>query len=277
MIVDRRKFITKWSLYGKSSFHFSGEFTFAICCRPSVCRLSVTLVRLLSRLKFSAMFLRHFVPWLSVDIYGKFDGDRPRRTPPTPSPLRRRGSVKCNRGRPSQIGSTENARHATTAQSKICGGGNCEKGNNDTKMPPTRPFEKVWKMVRWPRPLPRTIGPIPRKKTRTHPEMRLANVNFYTVRPPPEITQNNAITPSRSFKVTDFGTNRKLIYDCLLVINSNLPPILHRFRDSPIAVDRSEIAILGYTPLVFNSPVGGVPLGRSPWNFQWMSMDSQGT
>ena len=38
-----------------------------------------------------------------------------------------------------------------------------------------------------------------------------------------------------SFKVTDFATNRKLIYDFLLVINSNLPPILHRFRD--IAVD----------------------------------------
>jgi len=32
--------------------------------------------------------------------------------------------------------------------------------------------------------------------------------------------------------------------DFLLVINTNLPPILHRFRD--IAVDRSEIAILGY-------------------------------
>ena len=33
---------------------------------------------------------------------------------------------------------------------------------------------------------------------------------------------------SRSFKVTDFDTNRKLIYDFLLVIN--LPPILHRFQ-----------------------------------------------
>ena len=31
------------------------------------------------------------------------------------------------------------------------------------------------------------------------------------------------------------------------------------------------------TPLVFNSPGGGVPLGRSRWNFQWMSMDGQGT
>jgi len=36
---------------------------------------------------------------------------------------------------------------------------------------------------------------------------------------------------SRLFKVTKFGTNRKPICDFLLVINSNLPPILHRFRD----------------------------------------------
>jgi len=35
----------------------------------------------------------------------------------------------------------------------------------------------------------------------------------------------------RSFKVNDFGTNRKLIYDFLLAINSNLPPVLHRFQD----------------------------------------------
>jgi len=38
-----------------------------------------------------------------------------------------------------------------------------------------------------------------------------------------------AITP---FKVTDFGTNRipKPLCDFLLVINTNLPPILHRFQ-----------------------------------------------
>jgi len=36
-----------------------------------------------------------------------------------------------------------------------------------------------------------------------------------------------AITP---FKVTDFGTNRKLICDFLLMINTNLPPIFHRFQ-----------------------------------------------
>ena len=32
---------------------------------------------------------------------------------------------------------------------------------------------------------------------------------------------------SRSFKVIDFGTNGKLIYDFLLVINTNLRHILH--------------------------------------------------
>jgi len=36
----------------------------------------------------------------------------------------------------------------------------------------------------------------------------------------------------RSFKVIDFGTNRKRIYIFLLVVNSNLDPTLHRFRDT---------------------------------------------
>ena len=51
------------------------------------------------------------------------------------------------------------------------------------------------------------------------------------------------------------------MYDFLFVINTNLPPILHRFRD--IAFDMSKIAILAI-PLAFNIPDGGVPLGRSP-------------
>jgi len=37
--------------------------------------------------------------------------------------------------------------------------------------------------------------------------------------------------PSRSSNVVDFGTNRKLICNFLLVINSNIDPILPRFRD----------------------------------------------
>ena len=39
--------------------------------------------------------------------------------------------------------------------------------------------------------------------------------------------KHTAITP---FKVTDFGANRKPICDFLLVINTNLAPILHRFQ-----------------------------------------------
>jgi len=35
------------------------------------------------RLKFSAIFLRHLVPWPPIDIQVKFYGDRPRGTPPS--------------------------------------------------------------------------------------------------------------------------------------------------------------------------------------------------
>jgi len=36
----------------------------------------------------------------------------------------------------------------------------------------------------------------------------------------------------RSFKIIDFGTNRKRVYIFLLVVNTNLDPLLHRFRDT---------------------------------------------
>ena len=36
----------------------------------------------------------------------------------------------------------------------------------------------------------------------------------------------------RSFKVIDFGTNRKRAYIFLLVVNNNLDPSLYRFRDT---------------------------------------------
>ena len=48
-----------------------------------------------------------------------------------------------------------------------------------------------------------------------------------------EITQPLGLRRSRSFKVTEFGTNQKLICDFLLVINSNLPPILGIIQDRP--------------------------------------------
>jgi len=48
----------------------------------SMKQLSLQMVfnerELLSRLKFSVMFLRCFVPWPSVEATGKIYGDRPR-------------------------------------------------------------------------------------------------------------------------------------------------------------------------------------------------------
>ena len=53
---------------------------------------------LLTRFKFSGMFLGHFVPWPPVDIHEKFHGDRPRETPPVGG-LNARGVVKyCDFG-----------------------------------------------------------------------------------------------------------------------------------------------------------------------------------
>ena len=66
--------------------------------------------------------------------------------------------------------------------------------------------------------------------------------------------QNNAITPFKVIQGHRFWYQSKAhIYDFLLVINTNLPPILHRFRE--IAVDRSEIAI----PLCLTPPAEGFP------------------
>jgi len=44
-------------------------------------------------------------------------------------------------------------------------------------------------------------------------------------------SESQTCGPSRSSKVVDFGTNRKHVCNFLLVINSNLSPILQRFRD----------------------------------------------
>ena len=64
----------------------------------------------------------------------------------------------------------------------------------------------------------------------------------------------------------------------LLVINSNLAPILHPFRD--IAFDRSKIAIAySATPLVFSltPPTEGFPWDDLRKIFTERSMDGQGT
>ena len=52
----------------------------------------------------------------------------------------------------------------------------------------------------------------------------------------------------RSSKVIDYGTNRKRVYIFILVVNSNLDPILHHFRDT--AFQMSKIDKFAYpTPI----------------------------
>jgi len=53
-------------------------FTFAMCRRPTVCRLSsVTFVHPTQAIEIFGSVLRHFMRWPSVDIQVKFYGDRP--------------------------------------------------------------------------------------------------------------------------------------------------------------------------------------------------------
>jgi len=68
-------------------------FTFAICCRPSVCGSSVTLVYPTQAVEIFGNISTAFLPWPSVNICGKFYGDRPRGTPPS-GELNTRGVTK---------------------------------------------------------------------------------------------------------------------------------------------------------------------------------------
>jgi len=64
---------------------------------------------------------------------------------------------------------------------------------------------------------------------------------------------NNA--RSRWSKAVDFGTNRKRVCNLLLVINSNLPPVLPRFRDI------AGFLLKTATPPLFHSNLDDVSLG----------------
>jgi len=44
----------------------------------------------------------------------------------------------------------------------------------------------------------------------------------------------------RSSKVIDSGTDRKRVHIFLLVVNNNLDPILHRFRDTAVYMSKIE-------------------------------------
>jgi len=80
----------------------ASEFTFAICCRPSVCRLSVVCLPVVCNVRApysGGSNFRHYFygvrypPWPPIDIHWKFHGDRPRGTPP-PGELNIRWVVK---------------------------------------------------------------------------------------------------------------------------------------------------------------------------------------
>jgi len=61
-------------------------------------------------------------------------------------------------------------------------------------------------------------------------------------------------TPFKVIQGLDFGTNRKRVYDFILVRNSNLGPICHRFGDIAGFL-RSRV-----TPPLFHPNFGGVPV-----------------
>ena len=77
-----------------------------------------------------------------------------------------------------------------------------------------------------------------------------------------QIQRNNAmlwpLRRSRSFKVTDFCTNRKLIYNFLLVINTNFPPIF------PVMLSIGQIFAIERGVPHINALAGGDSLPISP-------------
>jgi len=89
----------------------------------------------------------------------------------------------------------------------------------------------------------------------------------------PETTKFGNITQNKGHFAVQC-TNRKLIYDFLLVININLPPMLHRFGDTTFVMPK--IAIFSLPLLRLTPRNGGVPLGWSPKNLSWMLTDGQG-
>ena len=76
--------------------------------------------------------------------------------------------------------------------------------------------------------------------------------------------QQSAYLPSKvisgSTKVVDFGTNRKRVYDFLLVINSNLCRISHRFGDTAMNVISPETRMMG---LQYGEEI--MIVGRTMW------------
>jgi len=90
--VVQRQVLTTTVGHGETVFSERElTFTFAICYRPSVCRLSsATFVRPTQAVQIFCNISTALLPWPSIDIHWKFRGDHPRGTPP-PGELNTRG------------------------------------------------------------------------------------------------------------------------------------------------------------------------------------------
>jgi len=76
---------------------------------------------------------------------------------------------------------------------------------------------------------------------------------------------------SRSSKVIEFGANREPVYDFLLVINSNLGSISHRYWDTATYWPKSQILP---NPLSFSSLVRFDPLRIYGKALQFLKLES---
>ena len=87
----------------------------------------------------------------------------------------------------------------------------------------------------------------------------------------PEATEFGELTQNKGHYAVQGHSRSPILvpiersYDFLLLINTNLPPILHRFPDTgrPTAFDRSKIAICMAGPLAFAPPPSTEAF---PWN-----------
>jgi len=73
----------------------------------------------------------------------------------------------------------------------------------------------------------------------------------------PKIAKKSIKNPILASKVIEFGGNQEPVYDLLLVINSNLGPISHRYWDTVTYWLKSQIfpTTLSFSTLVQNDPL----------------------
>ena len=89
----------------------------------------------------------------------------------------------------------------------------------------------------------------------------------------PEIAKKSIkkILAFKVIKVIEFGANREPVYDFLLVINSNLGPISHRYGDT--VTYWPKIANFAH-PLLFSALVRGDPLRIYGKALQFLKLES---